>query len=108
MADRLIPSVFRVLRSLKADEFVDNNYKGDKDSWETTVWLSTRLWPADLFGKLKTAYENAYSLDPAGPLTTNMRFEDREGHKWKGVLSVEPVQGEECQVAIRIAVDHVG
>lgn len=120
MADRFIPRLDRIMDSLKAGENIDINFKGDKDSWESTVWYSTKLSPAELFAKLKTAYENAYLQDggpwapksfrtePNGPLAANMRFDDREGRQWKGTLSLDPVEGEANQMAIRIAVDRVG
>jgi putative intracellular protease/amidase len=120
MADRFIPRLDRIIGALKAGENIDFNFKGDKDRWESMVWYSTKLSPAELFAKLKTAYENAYSLDggpwapksfrtePNGPLAANVRFDDREGRHWKGTLSLDPVEGEANQVAIRIAVDRVG
>jgi len=119
MADRFIPGVFRILYNLKSGNFVDSNIKGDENSWETTAWYSTKLSPTELFAKLEAAYENAYSIDggpwapksfranSAGPLATNMEFDDREGHHWKGVLSVESVEGEAHQAAIRVTVNRV-
>jgi hypothetical protein len=116
MADRLIP---RIMSALKAGENVDTILKGDKDSWETTVWYSTKLSPTELSAKLKTAYENAYSLEgpwaphsfraeAAGPLITNLLLDDRTGHHWKGAVSVAPVEGNASQVVIRITINRVG
>lgn len=120
MADRFIPGVFRILNALKSGQFVDASFKGNNDSWETTVWYSTKLSPAELFAGIKPAYEKAYSMDgapwapksfrtkPAGPLAMNMRFDDREGRHWEGALKVEPVEGEADQVAVRVAVNRIG
>jgi hypothetical protein len=120
MADRFIPRLDRIMDTLKAGENIDINLKGNNDSWESTVWYSTSLSPVELFAKLKTAYESAYSRDggpwtpksfrtePTGRLTASMRFDDREGRHWKGTLSLDPVEGEANQVVIRIAVDRVG
>ena len=68
---------------------------------------------------VRAAYEKAYALDgawapgsfraePAGPLATDIRFDDREGHHWKGVLEVEPVADDPHQIAVRIAIDRAG
>ena len=119
MADRFIPNVFRIMNTLKAGDDIDENFKGDKNKWETTVWYTTKLSPSDLFAQLKTAYTNAYSLmgpwapnsirtEPAGALSTNISFNDREGHHWKGVLAVEPTPGDAHQVAVRIAINRAG
>ncbi|MBS0297949.1 MAG: DJ-1/PfpI family protein [Proteobacteria bacterium] len=120
MADRLIPSPYRILGSLKGGDFVDADIRGDKDRWATTLWYSTTLSPAELSAKLAGGYGAAYALDggawapksfhaeAAGPLATRIRFDDRDGGHWKGALTVEPVEGEAHQVAIRIAVDRAG
>jgi putative intracellular protease/amidase len=119
MADRFIPSVIRTLGTLKAGDAVDWNFQGGKNKWETTVWYTTKLSPSDLFAQLKTAYTNAYALvgpwapnsfraEAAGALSTNLSFDDREGHHWKGVLAVEPTPGDGQQVAVRFAVNRAG
>lgn len=120
MADRLIPSVYRALSALKIGEPFDSTMKGDNNGWDATFWLSTKQSPAEFFALVKTAYENAYALDggpwapksvrmePAGPLAAKLRFDDREGHHWQGVLTVAPVEGEKQQLAFRFAIDRVG
>jgi putative intracellular protease/amidase len=118
MADRLIPSTYRALHALKVSDPFDIQMAGDNDSWDRTLWYSTKRSPTELFAMLKTAYENAYSLggawapksfrmEPAGPLATALRFDDREGHHWTGMLTVEP-QSEANQVAVHIAINRIG
>jgi putative intracellular protease/amidase len=118
MADRLIPSIYRALAALKIGDPIDDTIKGDNNSWDKTVWFSTKQSPAEFFAMVKTAYENAYSLDgpwapksfraeSAGPLATKLLFDDREGHHWQGMLTVEP-QSEANQVAVHIAINRIG
>ncbi len=115
MADRLIPSLHR----LKIGEEFDFDLRGDNDRWQTTTWYKTKLTATEVFGTVTAAYEKEYALDgpwapgsfrakSAGPLTTDMTFDDREGHHWKGVLTVEPADVGAQQVAIRIAINRVG
>ncbi len=114
MADRFIP---RALRNADIGEQFDITLKGDKDRWETVAWYKTKLAPAELFARVKTAYEKAYALDgtwapgsfkaePSGPLALAFRFDDRDGHHWTGVIAAEPVEGEAGQLALRIAIDR--
>lgn len=116
MADRLIPNA---LHALSIGEPFDSDIKGDNDRWESTVWYKTKVPAAELTGLVRAAYEQAYALDgawapgsfraePTGPLATDIRFDDREGHHWKGVLAVDPVMDDPHQVAIRIAIDRAG
>jgi|HubBroStandDraft_1064217.scaffolds.fasta_scaffold05237_5 putative intracellular protease/amidase len=116
MADRLIPNVFR---NLKIGDQIDFDLKGGNDRWQTTVWYKTQLSAPELSGTVKAAYEKAYALDgpwaagsfrasSTSPLTTDMTFDDREGHHWKGAVKVEPADGDANQVAIRIAINRVG
>jgi len=117
MADRLIPSLARILNTVGDGKYVDDALKGDRRSWRTTAWYSTKLGPADLFSRLETAYEGAYSqegpwapgsfhAEAAGPTAARLRFDDREGHHWKGELSVEPAKDEPDQGAVRISIDR--
>jgi len=119
MADRLIPSVYASLHAQKVSDPFDSTNRGDKDHWERTVWYSTPQAPAELLALLKTAFQTGYSgdggawapksfqLTPSGPLTANLKFDDREGHHWKGVLAVEP-ESDASQVAWRLSIDRAG
>jgi len=119
MADRFIPNIYRTMRALKPGDPIDDNAKGDKTSWEATVWFAPPQSPTELFAGLKAAYASAYALEgpwapgsvrmaPAGPLATTLRFKDRQGHAWSGRIAVEPEPGEAHQVAVRIAVKRAG
>ena len=118
MADRLIPGVSRFLSGAKIGDSIDENLAGDKDGWETTLWLSTKLSPTEVFARIKPAYEAAYAQDggpwapnsfratPTGPQATAMRFDDRQGRHWTGSIAVDPVAGEANQVAVRVKIDR--
>jgi putative intracellular protease/amidase len=119
MADQLVPSIHPSLSALGISEPFDVNYKGDQDSWEKTLWFSAQQSPPEFFAMVKTAYKKAYSLEgpwapnslrmePAGPLASSMRFDDRQGRHWKGTVTVDAVAGEAHQIALRIAIDRIG
>ena len=119
MADRMIPSIDRALYALKIGNAVDSTMKGDNNSWDATLWYSTKQVPAEFLALMKTTFEKAYALDggpwapksfrmeSAGPLAAKLQFDDREGHHWKGLLTVAPVEGEAQQLAFRFAIDRV-
>jgi len=119
MADRLIPSIYGALKAQKVSDPFDDLANGDKTRWDRTLWYSTKQSPEALMGAVKTAYEKAYAQDggawspktfhiaAAGPRAAKLRFDDREGHHWKGLVTVQPVDGAE-QVAFRIAINRVG
>ena len=119
MADRLIPSIYGVLHARKvADPFDVANF-GDNDHWDRALWYKTPQTPAELFGILQGAYEEAYAKD-GGPwvpqslqfqstnsLSAKLAFKDREGHRWEGILAVEP-QSEAGQVGWRLTIHRAG
>jgi putative intracellular protease/amidase len=116
MADRLIPNVFRALKI--GDEY-DFDLQGGNEQWQSTTWYKTKLSPTEVFGAVKAAYEKGYTSDgpwapgsfrakAAGPLNADMTLDDREGHHWKGVMTVETADGDAQQIAIRIAINRVG
>jgi putative intracellular protease/amidase len=118
-ADRMIPSIYRALKAQKVADPFDHVMKGDKNRWERTLWYATDQSAADLFAIVKAAYENAYALEgpwapksfrltPSGATAATIAFDDREGHHWKGVISVEQVKGETSQLAMRFAIDRIG
>ena len=115
MADRLIPSIYGVLHAQKVEDAFDVANFGDNDHWDRALWYKTPQTPGELFGILKGAYEEAFAkhggpwlphslqLQSASPLSAKLAFKDREGHRWEGVLSVEP-QSEAGQVGWRLAI----
>lgn len=119
MADRMIPSVYAALHAKNVSDPFDSANRGDQQHWERSVWYATTQTPTELFATLKTAFERGYSADgapwapksvrfeSAGPLNANLRFDDREGHHWKGVLSVAP-ESDAHQIVWRLAIDRVG
>jgi putative intracellular protease/amidase len=118
-ADRLIPSVYASLHAAKLNDPIDHRLGGDNDRWERTYWYATPQTPAEVFEVVKAAYQKAYTaeggpwvpnsfaIEPAGPLTANLKFDDRDGQHWRGVLTVarEPEAGE---LSWRFAIERAG
>jgi putative intracellular protease/amidase len=119
MADRLIPGIYSLLHAQQVADPYDGANVGDKDQWDRALWYTTPQTPAELFQILKGAYETAYARDggpwapqsfrlkSAGPLSADLAFKDREGHRWQGVLAVEP-QSEAGQVGWRLQIRRAG
>jgi putative intracellular protease/amidase len=110
MADQLIPDLD--LSGLA--DLVDMRLKGDKDRWETTDWFKTKLSAAGLFGAVQAAFRKAYAEDGpwapgsfqvtlSGPLKADLHFNDRDGHDWRGTLTLEAVPSDVHQFVLRIA-----
>jgi hypothetical protein len=88
--------------------------KGDKERWETSDWLKTKLSAAGLFNAVQTAFQKAYAeegpwspgsfqVTSSGPLTADLHFNDRDGHDWHGTLTLEAVPSDAQQFVLRIA-----
>lgn len=95
LADRLIPSIdFAAI-----GEPAGITQKGDKDHWSVTGRFTSQLSAPELTGALKAALEKGYATEglwspgsfqmmSSGPLAADLRYGDRDGHHWKGNLTV--------------------
>ena len=115
MADRLIPDL--ELNGLA--DLVDMRLKGDTDSWETADWFKTKLSASELFDAVQVAFQKAYAQDgpwvphsfhvaPSGTLKADLQFDDRDGHHWRGTLTLKSVPSDAHQYVVRIATNRVG
>jgi putative intracellular protease/amidase len=109
MADRLIP----YFDSRPFGEDVADRVQGDKDHWDTITWVKSKMSAAELFSGVQGAYEKAYALPgswkagsfhlaPAGAQKANLSFEDQEGHRWQGALTLEPAAADPHQYVVRL------
>lgn len=115
MADRLIPDIDLG----DVAKMVDMRLQGDKDRWQTSAWVTTKLSGPDLFSAVQGAFEKAYTENgrwqpgsfhatSVGPLKSNLRLSDREGHDWSGTLTVEAIPSDPHEFIVRIATVRIG
>jgi len=116
-ADRLIP---RITRDASVGSPFDYDIKGDDNGWETIGYYKTKLTPAEMSKLATVAVEKAYrdagpsapwlpesfKMEPSGPSKTSFRFDERDGHHWKGVIEITPVAGAAEQVELHLAIDR--
>jgi hypothetical protein len=68
----------------------------------------------EFFGAVQTAFEKAYAderpwgpgsvhVTSSGPMQADLRFDDRDGHRWQGTITVETVPNDSHQFVVRIA-----
>ena len=109
MADRLIPGI----DASAIGESIDGRRNGDKDHWEKATWFKTKLSATEVFSVAQTAYEKAYAadgpwrpgsfhLESTGPFKAALRFNDQDGHRWQGALTVEPIASDVHQIVLRV------
>lgn len=98
----------------------DSSIKGGLDHWEVSRWITTGLSGTKLLGAMKSAYEKAYTAEGAwapgtfhvasfsGPLAARWRFDDRDGHHWQGVLTVQPTSNDARQFVVSLVTNKIG
>jgi len=120
MADRLLPSIYRVLHAQHVVDSFDHTMVGDEDAWERTTWYATNQSAAELFAIVIGAYRDAYAHDgfpwvPStfrtqihGPTDATLWFDDRQGGHWTSVVSVTSPKAGAPQLVLRVAIRRVG
>jgi putative intracellular protease/amidase len=114
MADRLIP---RIDTDTLGDT-TDFSLKGDRDHWEIDRRLATKLSATELLGAIETKYQKAYQADgewragsfqvaSSSPNEADLRYDDREGHHWRGALTVAPSAGDAHQFVVGLVTNRI-
>jgi hypothetical protein len=100
-------------------EVQDFSVKGDMDHWELTRWITTKLSGTELLDAIEAAYEKAYAVDGpwasgtfhiislGGPLAAHWRFDDRRGHHWQGVLTVQSTSNDAKQFVVSLVTNQI-
>jgi putative intracellular protease/amidase len=115
MADRMNPHP-----AIEAvGEVQDSSIKGGKDHWQVTRWITTKLSGSELLGAMKSAYEKAYAAEGpwapgtfhvtsfSSPLAAHWRFDDRDGHHWQGILTVEATSNDAKQFVVSLMTNKI-
>ena len=109
LADRLIP---RLSDWDRIGEVTGIRLKGDRDHWEQTRKVTSKLSAPELSAAIKAAYETAYAQEgpwrpgsfkaaTSGPLSDAIGYDDRDGHHWKGTLTVKPASADAHYFTVR-------
>jgi hypothetical protein len=114
MADRLIPRI----DTDTIGSTTDFSLKGDQDHWEIDRRLATKLSTKEVLSAIETKYQEAYQADglwrpgsfqvaSSSPNAADLRYDDREGHHWRGALTVQPSQGDPHQLVVGLITSRI-
>ncbi len=109
LADRLLPHIDldKTVEAVGKWDIVSN--AGGADRWRLVVKGGTRLSSSEVLTNLTRAFESeakwthveSSATDPA-----SWKFNDFDGHDWKGTLTVKPVQGAARQYTVTLAIER--
>lgn len=116
LADKYIPNQFDI--ESVTTSWVPLRRSGGLDHWETTWTVGSDATPATILPKIEDAFSRSGYFSrvrkmkwtkegertSSGGVTSFWRFSDEQGRPWKGIASVESVQGQPRTYVVKVRV----